>query len=76
MQTLNKQDLTELSWRNNAYNAKFSVKTFYNLVLPWKIRISSDYNCLHTIVTITADKVFYTSCSKTKYTNAILMMKQ
>ena len=27
MQTLNKQDCTELSWRNNVYSVKFSVNT-------------------------------------------------
>ena len=27
MQTLKKQDWIEVSWRNNVYNAKFSVKT-------------------------------------------------
>ena len=27
MQTLNKKDWTDCSWRNNVYNAKFSVKT-------------------------------------------------
>ena len=27
MQTLRKQEWTEVSWRNNGYNAKFSVET-------------------------------------------------
>ena len=27
MQTRKKQDLTDLSWQNNAYNDNFSVKT-------------------------------------------------
>ena len=34
MQTLTKQDWTEVSWRNNAYNIKFSVKTLLDHAYP------------------------------------------
>ena len=34
MQTLNKQHWTEVSWRNNVYNIKFSVKTRLDHAYP------------------------------------------
>ena len=34
MQTLKTQDWTEVSWRNNVYNAKFSVETCLEHVYP------------------------------------------
>ena len=34
LQTLKKQDWTEVSWRHNVYNVKFSVKTRYDHVYP------------------------------------------
>ena len=34
MQTLKKQHWTEVSWRNNVYNIKFSVKTSLDHAYP------------------------------------------
>ena len=58
MQTLKKQKWTEFSWRNKVYTATLSVEKCLEHGFPWNSRISNDYNCLHTIVTITPYKAF------------------
>ena len=54
MQTLRTQDWTRFSGRNNVYKAKFNLRTLWTIVLPQNTRSSNDYNCFHTIATITA----------------------
>ena len=55
LQTLQKQDCTECSWRHNVYNAKFNVKPRLEHDFDKRIYVfPNDYNCLHTIITITA----------------------
>ena len=52
MQTLKTQDWTEVSWRNNVYNAKFSVQTCLSHrrnVFPLIITVSTLLSLLQVI---------------------------
>ena len=57
-ETLKNKEWTEFSWRKNVYNAEFSVETRLEHGIAIESRISNDYDCLLTIVAITAYKVF------------------
>ena len=46
------------SWRNNIYNNKWSVETRLEHGFAMELRISDDYSCLHTVITITAYTTF------------------
>ena len=56
MQARRKQEWTELLWRSNVYNAKFSLKSRLEHGGAIEYTYFIDYNCLRTIVTITAHK--------------------
>ena len=58
MQILKKQNWTELSRRNIVYNATLSIQKRLERGFAIECTCSNDYNCLHTIVTVTV----YNAC--------------